>query len=418
MIPLEIDPTTANNIGDGVSVTLFDANHCPGSAMFLFRRKGESLLYTGDFRYDPKMRLPDDIRINTLHIDSTFCNCKYAFPLQEDVEDMIVDKIRTMGDKNLFVIGAYKVGKERIVIHIIDKLKKNVYLSPDKYNNYKLIGFPDSVMSHITTNPNATNIHVDDMQNAYVNKLREKYDAYTSKYDTIVGFTPTGWVLDECYKVSKDGTTTILPYTVRGGGKFVTFGFPYSEHCSYNELLAFVKRINPERIIPFDFKNSDSETVVRALKGEIPNFSPKPPPKTPKGGSGRGSLTQSGSKLVSPPSSEKKDKTKTITDFFSSNLPIKKSTPQNSNGKSHITSSLCTPLKESSFRRAQSEVMNVDVQGKSVDKAKETHTKKVSSEEKNGKGMMRDKEKEKVKSDNNSNKDTVIIDDDDDEAKK
>lgn len=33
-----------------ITVTVFDANHCPGAAMFLFEGFFGSVLYTGDFR--------------------------------------------------------------------------------------------------------------------------------------------------------------------------------------------------------------------------------------------------------------------------------------------------------------------------------------------------------------------------------
>ena len=35
-----------------VSVTVLDANHCPGSAMFLFAGYFGRILYTGDFRWE------------------------------------------------------------------------------------------------------------------------------------------------------------------------------------------------------------------------------------------------------------------------------------------------------------------------------------------------------------------------------
>ena len=39
-----------------ITVTTIDANHCPGSAMFLFEGYFGRILYTGDFRYTDKKK--------------------------------------------------------------------------------------------------------------------------------------------------------------------------------------------------------------------------------------------------------------------------------------------------------------------------------------------------------------------------
>ena len=56
----------------GRSVTLYEANHCPGAVMFLF--KGEvttgidiTVLHTGDFRFKPSML--DYFKVNTLEVE-------------------------------------------------------------------------------------------------------------------------------------------------------------------------------------------------------------------------------------------------------------------------------------------------------------------------------------------------------------
>lgn len=45
-VPTEIELMPGNTI----RVTLFDANHCPGSVMFLIEGDGKAILYTGDIR--------------------------------------------------------------------------------------------------------------------------------------------------------------------------------------------------------------------------------------------------------------------------------------------------------------------------------------------------------------------------------
>jgi hypothetical protein len=79
-----------------VTVTLIDANHCPGSAILLFKvpqanAKGHlRYLHTGDFRAAPKMCLhpqivqPINPHIDILYLDTTYLDPRYAFPAQED----------------------------------------------------------------------------------------------------------------------------------------------------------------------------------------------------------------------------------------------------------------------------------------------------------------------------------------------
>lgn len=59
---------------NGFQVQCFQAMHCDGSAMFLFRSNDESVLYTGDFRYyeDLKRFLPN--KLHYLYFDDTWLN--------------------------------------------------------------------------------------------------------------------------------------------------------------------------------------------------------------------------------------------------------------------------------------------------------------------------------------------------------
>jgi DNA cross-link repair 1A protein len=76
-------------------VTLIDANHCPGSVLFVFDIQHSDAiwtrhLHTGDFRANPEMclhpllRQPDNPTIDTLYLDTTYLNAKYGFPAQEE----------------------------------------------------------------------------------------------------------------------------------------------------------------------------------------------------------------------------------------------------------------------------------------------------------------------------------------------
>lgn len=100
--PLEVGQSHA--VGEEVTVTLLDANHCPGSVMFLFEGAFGTILYTGtgrergraaalpaltaplpagDFRYSPAMQREPALsgrRIDRLYLDNTNCRPHGALP--------------------------------------------------------------------------------------------------------------------------------------------------------------------------------------------------------------------------------------------------------------------------------------------------------------------------------------------------
>ncbi|KAG8984662.1 hypothetical protein FRB93_006392 [Tulasnella sp. JGI-2019a] len=105
--PLPFDtPTILPNTG-GVEVTLLEANHCPGSCLFLFTGRqtinagdcdfpsphvGSTKLFRylhcGDFRASPRHVLHPSIkgkRLDLVYLDTTYLNAKYCFPPQKQV---------------------------------------------------------------------------------------------------------------------------------------------------------------------------------------------------------------------------------------------------------------------------------------------------------------------------------------------
>ncbi|KAG0358537.1 hypothetical protein BG005_002219 [Podila minutissima] len=90
-------PTLVN----GVTVTLMDANHCPGSVLFVFdlHSPKRRYLHTGDFRalpdmcLDPVLCQPPNVPIDILYLDTTYSNPRYTFPSQKLV---ISETVRTI----------------------------------------------------------------------------------------------------------------------------------------------------------------------------------------------------------------------------------------------------------------------------------------------------------------------------------
>ncbi|BCS30055.1 DNA cross-link repair protein PSO2 [Aspergillus puulaauensis] len=108
IVDLEFEKKTEVPGTGGVQVTMIEANHCPGSAIFVFEKVVSSgpstrihrVLHCGDFRASPQqvnhpLLRPDVVdlktgknwqqRIDACYLDTTYLSPKYAFPKQSDV---------------------------------------------------------------------------------------------------------------------------------------------------------------------------------------------------------------------------------------------------------------------------------------------------------------------------------------------
>lgn len=98
------------------------------------------ILHVGDFRAHSSMLINPFIcskPINTIYLDTTYCNQKYTFPPQSDVIDFVVQTTRTYlkeNKKTLFVCGTYSVGKEKVFKAIAIDRDIKIGVTKAKYN--------------------------------------------------------------------------------------------------------------------------------------------------------------------------------------------------------------------------------------------------------------------------------------------
>ncbi|KAL2644274.1 hypothetical protein R1flu_011861 [Riccia fluitans] len=225
---------------EGVEVRMIDANHCPGAALILFRfRCGNTILHTGDFRACREMESYPELcsgKINTVYLDTTYCNHRYRFPLQEEVIKFVIRQTCNAlkrNKKTLVVVGSYSIGKERVYYSIAEALGRRIL---------KSLEWPE-LESKLATESRDTLLHVLPLSHLNPPKLKA-YLKNQPQYSALLAFRPTGWTYTE--KVG-DNLDMIKPQC---SGSVTIYGVPYSEHSSFNELRDFIQFIRPGRIVP------------------------------------------------------------------------------------------------------------------------------------------------------------------------
>lgn len=216
-----------------LSVTLLDANHCPGAVMFLFEGYFGRILYTGDFRYssclnyEMSFSLVYESVIDELHLDNTFCSSKCCFPSREKSMDEILGIITNHPDHRV-MIALRKLGKESLLVTIAKCLQLRIYVSERRYHMLEILEMPNV----FTTTESDARIHVVDQAEVTGGNM----DFWNYAMPTIA-IIPTA-----LYSVLDLGQSL--------KGRSDVFVVSYSDHSSYGELHEFVSILAPRSVIP------------------------------------------------------------------------------------------------------------------------------------------------------------------------
>ncbi|KAJ8047383.1 5' exonuclease Apollo [Holothuria leucospilota] len=233
----------AHDNEETMTVTLIDANHCPGAVMFLFEGYFGKILYTGDFKYSPSMLSEGGLQncqnIDVLYLDNTFNSEGCVWPAEHEAAEMIEGVISSSISDTNFLIALHNLGKEELLVRIALKFQRWIVVSPARYETLKLLEMPNV----FTTDPEASNISVIN-QSEVTWKNLIKWNSGGVKTIVIV---PSA-----LYKLSKVKTAYNHPNVVL---------VPYSSHSSYTELVTFVSNLCPKRIVPIVNEGGSSSDV-------------------------------------------------------------------------------------------------------------------------------------------------------------
>ncbi|XP_055332654.1 DNA cross-link repair 1A protein-like [Paramacrobiotus metropolitanus] len=244
-VPMDVPVTV-----DGIEVTLLEANHCPGSVLFLFRmQNGTVYLHTGDFRADPsvigKNPFLQNLRnISKLYLDTTYLDPYYDFVSQDAAVEFAAELAQQYVKRNpktLIICGTYSVGKEKIFMRIAECLGCKVAVMNYKLQLLKCFEW-ENLNAMLTNDWQSAQVHVLPMRSLNLASLEEHLMKHRN-YNEVLALLPTGWEYNKKLLSLKD----IKPKKM---GPVSLYGLPYSEHSSYRELEWFVKFLRPKEVIP------------------------------------------------------------------------------------------------------------------------------------------------------------------------
>lgn len=255
---------------DGLEITALDAFHCPGAAIFLLSNKltGYTVLHTGDFRAAPHLQQDELLlahRLDTIFLDTTYCSPRYAFADQAEVLAMVEQITKRELEEEpdtCFVVGTYQIGKEkcagcllcmravwggdcaadwklfcRVVKTVVQAAGSKCFVTAPKERLLRLCQMWDD---DIFTTQKEEGVRVfirslmDTMPNGSPSIAAPEPEE--SRFKRVVLFRPTGWTL------KKDAAAQYKPW-IEGNKR--QYAVPYSEHSSFDELVAFVRAMKP-----------------------------------------------------------------------------------------------------------------------------------------------------------------------------
>lgn len=251
-----------------VEVTCFDANHCPGALIILFRLlSGEQFLHVGDFRACPEMEDEPGLQqanIDRLYLDTTYFNPQYVFPTQQEVVDRVKDIVRELSlkyNRALFVCGTYLIGKEKVFLGMLDVLKCKLWALPPKVDVFRCIN-NEVILSALTKNATEAKIHVLPMNHLRFDKLQKHLLESEGAFTHVFAFRPSGWEMG--HQTSDDWINSTST------GNVTVYGVPYSEHSNFEELCRFIKFIKADKVIPT--VQMKGPQMYRLLKSQVDSY--------------------------------------------------------------------------------------------------------------------------------------------------
>lgn len=212
------------------ALTLYPAGHVLGSAQALIEHRGHRLLYSGDMKLAPSQTAePCNVpQADTLIVESTFGRPRYVFPPVHEVIAGILGFCRTsLANGYTPVLFAYSLGKGQEVLRCLAGAGFEIALHGTTFGVsevYARLGIEFPVHERLD--------RCDLTNRVVICPPQTRKAAIFATIKRPRTAMVTGWAVDRSTRW-RYGTDA---------------AFPLSDHADYDELVEYVRQVNPKRV--------------------------------------------------------------------------------------------------------------------------------------------------------------------------
>ncbi|KAF8653242.1 hypothetical protein AX16_004070 [Volvariella volvacea WC 439] len=305
-VPLNMPYRYELSNDEWVTITLVDANHCPGAVMFLIEGAKGSILHTGDFRAEPwfleslkrnphlqpylapkrpnhmrsgtgvggsatasaadekantTKRITPNLTLEAIYLDTASLLSNIGIPTKEAAVSGLIEMMQMYPPTTYFFINAWTWGYEDILKGIATAFQCQIHVDRYKLGVYNHISDP-FLRRILTSDPSSTRFHAcerfDRCDHVAVDEVPNRKEGSfgsTSRMGHRVVYVNPVSVGVASWKAYANDVKSRLAY----GEEINNLLVPLARHSTLPELREFVSLFRPKRVVP--------NTLIPALRG-------------------------------------------------------------------------------------------------------------------------------------------------------
>ncbi|TCD62352.1 hypothetical protein EIP91_006981 [Steccherinum ochraceum] len=252
-----------------VTITLFDANHCPGAVMFLVEGPQGAVLHTGDFRAEPwflealsrnpliqrYLAPPEEwwdphgesltSTLDAIYLDTACLLSETPVPSKDEACKGLIELMAMLPSDTFFFINAWTWGYEDVLKAIARAFGAKIHVDRYKHSIYTRLKSEPFLNSIVTADPASTRFHACERFDRCDEVAVEGRQAYTSKKRHVVYVNPVTMGKEKWAAYVRE------THAILGTGQLVdNLLVALSRHSPLPELRDFVKLFKPKRVVP------------------------------------------------------------------------------------------------------------------------------------------------------------------------